>query len=771
MTGKIKVHIDPKGYDEKPSGKEIGGIKSRLQKGTSPSLVTLEELVQKIETGHSISPGIMEGMSAKDWKEQQLFMVDIDNEEDGPILRIKDARAICHDNGLPLAFCYQTFSYTKEHPKFRLAFVMDKPIKDAGMRKHIMETLVNLFPQSDKSCVNADRIFHGTNKSAKLLNENGRISWENIEAVSFPARPEEHRSGHSSHIEIRSDSELDELVRNFDLFGYLKERNGGFRRTSKGVVFHNCEICKHHDNLMYVEETNTFCCRSENKGGSIIDYLKYTEGLTTAQAIDKLKNELCEPVWKAPIPFEEVRLPPFPVDALPAPLCDWVKTVAENTETPVDMAAVSTLAALSCAVQGKFKIAPKRSYSEPLNLYILIIAKSGERKSAIVHKMADPIYQYERSENRRRKEQAEIDLANLSSWKKQIDALERDGKIEEATKLRTKYRNLEDKRVKPLRLIADDVTPEALTSLLSENKGILTIISTEGGLFDTLAGRYSNVVSIDTMLKAYSGDRIRVDRKGRESEIVNDPALTMLLSAQDNVLEGLMRNDVFKSRGLNARILYCRPKSKVGTRHFDTPELSEELEREYRELMHTLLKIPYPEGGMSKKIRLSPKAYKRVISLFDWLEPQLVDNLEYMSDWGAKFIGNTLRIAGLLHCAIHKGESAEIAVSLDTMNRAIEIGKYFMAHALCAYSIMGADRTLRGAKQILKRLRNQDKRELSKYDLFRLCRGEFAKADDAKPSIDLLVEYGYLAERTCSASTGGRPRGSRYLLNPLFFDK
>ena len=81
MTGKIKVHIDPKGYDEKPSGKEIGGIKSRLQKGTSPSLVTLEELVQKIRTGHSISPGIMDGMSTKDWKEQQLFMVDIDNEE------------------------------------------------------------------------------------------------------------------------------------------------------------------------------------------------------------------------------------------------------------------------------------------------------------------------------------------------------------------------------------------------------------------------------------------------------------------------------------------------------------------------------------------------------------------------------------------------------------------------------------------------------------------------------------------------------------------
>lgn len=313
---RIKVHIDPRWYGEKPSIKEIGGIKTRLQKSTSPSLVTLEELVHKIETGHSISPGIMSGMSAKDWQEQQLFLVDIDNEEDGPILRIKDAKVICRDNGLPLAFYYQTFSYTKERPKFRLAFVMDKPVTDESVRKHIIETLVNLFPQSDKSCINADRIFHGTNKGAKLLNRNARISYEDIEAISFPIHPEKHRSGQSSHASGRSDSELDELVKNFDLFGYMQERNGDFRRTSKGVVFHNCEICGHHDNLMYVEETNSFCCRSQNKGGSIIDYLRYTEGLTTAQAIDKLKHELCEPQWKTPIPFDEIKLPPFPVDAI-----------------------------------------------------------------------------------------------------------------------------------------------------------------------------------------------------------------------------------------------------------------------------------------------------------------------------------------------------------------------------------------------------------------------------------------------------------------------
>ncbi|WP_458863803.1 DUF3987 domain-containing protein [Acidaminobacterium chupaoyuni] len=168
------------------------------------------------------------------------------------------------------------------------------------------------------------------------------------------------------------------------------------------------------------------------------------------------------------------------------------------------MAAVCALASISCAVQGKFKIFPQSRYGEPLNLYILIIANSGERKSPIIRLMTRPIYQYEDKENKRRQELMEADQANLSSWKKQIDTLERDGKTDEAAKLKAKCRELEHNRIKPLRLIADDITSEALTSLLAENKGLMTIISTEGGLFDTLAGRYSNSISIDTLLKAYT---------------------------------------------------------------------------------------------------------------------------------------------------------------------------------------------------------------------------------------------------------------------------
>ena len=732
--------------------------------------MTVEELIQKIRTGHSISPGIMGGMSAKDWKEQQLFLVDIDNEEDGPILYFKDAKRICAKHGLSPAFIYQTFNYCKEKPKFRIAFIMDTPVTDEAVRKRIIETLVKLFPQSDKSCVNADRIFHGTNKRVILLNESARISWESIRNIHLPSQSKKHDFDPPSHLSGRSDLELDEAVRSFDFLEYLKKRNGDFRKSNGSVVFQNCEICGHHDNLMYVPTTNTFYCHSKNVGGSIIDYLVHAEGLSQSEAIFKLKNELIVPKWKAPLPFNEVNLPPFPVKSLPWPLGEWVTAVSQNTETPTDMAAVCALAVLSCTVQGKFVVSPKNHYSEPLNLYFLIVANSGERKSAIVRLMTQPIYQYERKENERRRTLMENEQVKLNSLKKQVETLERDGKNEKASKIRVQYRSIEQNQTKPLRLIADDTTPEAMTSLLANNNGMLSIITTEGGIFDTLAGRYSNTISIDTVLKAYSGDPIRVDRKGREGEVINNPTLTMLLSAQDNVLAEIMKNEAFKSRGLTARILYCRPKSKMGTRHFVTPDIPPDLEIAYQQLVGKLLEIPYPTNGILPIINLSPSAQKEVIRFHDWLEPKLVDELEYMESWGAKLLGNMLRIAGMLHCAKNSNAPSETALSSETVQQAIAISKYFLHHAKCVHNLLGTDKDMQLAKHVTKKLQNQEKRELSKYQIFRLCRGSFQRVDDLNPILDILIEFGYLKERTHPAPTGGRPRANTYLLNPNFFN-
>ena len=57
-----------------------------------------------------------------------------------------------------------------------------------------------------------------------------------------------------------------------------------------------------------------------------------------------------------PLKGQEGNLPPFPVDCLPTVLRDYVRAVAEHSQTAVDMAAVIGLGVLAVCLQGKYVV-------------------------------------------------------------------------------------------------------------------------------------------------------------------------------------------------------------------------------------------------------------------------------------------------------------------------------------------------------------------------------------------------------------------------------
>ena len=117
------------------------------------------------------------------------------------------------------------------------------------------------------------------------------------------------------------------------------------------------------------------------------------------------------------------------------------------------------------------------------------------------------------------------------------------------------------------RLLADDFTPEALGELMSRQDQRIGVLGSEGGLFDTLAGRYSNgVPNIDAVLKFWAGETTYVDRRGRDAIFLEDPHLTVVLSPQPEVVQGLAGKPGFRGRGLVARFLYLLPESRLGAR-------------------------------------------------------------------------------------------------------------------------------------------------------------------------------------------------------------
>lgn len=329
--------------------------------------------------------------------------------------------------------------------------------------------------------------------------------------------------------------------------------------------------------------------------------------------------------------------------------------------------------------------------------------------------------------------------------------------------------------MKPMKLYVDDITTEKLTSVLADNNGRAAILSTEGGIFDTLAGAYSKTVNIDVMLKGYSGDSIRVDRIGRNSESIMNPALTVLLMVQPSVLSGLMQNGVFRGRGLTARFLYCIPASFVGKRKYRSRSVPDGVYREYEQCIRNLLEDECENG--EEIITLSQEADALIEAFAERLEPELNRTYADIVDWAGKLVGNIQRIAALLCrssvCRNHGFLAATdpLVVDGETMKNSIRIGEYFMEHARAAFMLMGADPVISQSKKVMDVVTNNRMTEFTRRDLMRLCRN-FKKAEDVQPVLTQLVDYGYIAPKENKDYSGkGRPPAQIYLVNPHMYEQ
>ena len=482
--------------------------------------------------------------------------------------------------------------------------------------------------------------------------------------------------------------------------------------------------------------------------------------------------------WETPIPFEKANLPSFPTEALPKVIRDYVTGVAESTQTPVDMSASAALAILALCEQGKFRIRGKADWTEPLNLFVVVVAEPSERKSAVIGLMTRPVNTFEAEYNRQNAAELEASKMNKRILERRQRALEdkaakgkvEDGELEQFARQLSSY-----KEKTPLRLYVDDVTTEKLTAVLADGDGKAAIVSAEGGIFDMLSGIYSKTVNIDVMLKGHSGDSIRVDRIGRNSESIMNPALTVLLTVQPSVLSGMMQNGTFRGRGLTARFLYCMPKSIVGNRKYRTEPIPSEVARQYDLLIRNLLEEE--QGETPEEIALTSEADKLLESFSYEVESKLKTEYADIADWAGKLVGAVLRIAGVLcRASVYRSNGflespTPLVVDDVIMQNAIKIGRYYTAHSSAAFSLMGADALVKQSEYMLDAICKSGLTEFTRRDIMRLCRS-FKTADEVQPVLNHLTEYGYIAPKMSDAQNiKGRPSGQAYLVNPYLYEK
>ena len=170
------LHVDSYKYKVKPTGGEIGGIKSRFKKSATIKDMSVKQIAAALTAGKTIQPGVcpfserskakgMKGTCKDDFTRQTVFLNDIDNKrKDVPIETPAHVAEVLAAHNMKAAFMYDTFNSTAENERFRIAVVSSEEITDKDERDRIQRALIARFPQSDTDCTNADRIFFGTDK-------------------------------------------------------------------------------------------------------------------------------------------------------------------------------------------------------------------------------------------------------------------------------------------------------------------------------------------------------------------------------------------------------------------------------------------------------------------------------------------------------------------------------------------------------------------------------------------------------------------------------
>ena len=370
--------------------------------------------------------------------------------------------------------------------------------------------------------------------------------------------------------------------------------------------------------------------------------------------------------WEEPVPLGDMPRPTFPLEALPSWLGRYVHELAEATQTPPDASGMLVLAACATAAAKRLEIEPLPGWREPLNLFVMVFLPPGSRKSEVLRRVIRPILSWQGDENERRKPLMEAGGLKQRTLQKRLEDAEKriihcddDGAEaleQEMDTLREELVSLEVP--KAMRLVADDVSPERLVGLLQENDGRMAILSAEGGLADMMQGRYSsNTPDIDVYLKGHAGDDIYVDRIGRPYEHIQNPALTIGLAVQPEIMRGLLGGKGFKGRGLLGRLLYAFPQNNLGYRDINPKPMTDEALQDYAQNLQAMLSMEFAPGldGQVYALWLAEDAKQ----VFDAYRLEIEDALrpggefDAIQDWAGKLAGATARIAGLLHLAEH----------------------------------------------------------------------------------------------------------------------
>lgn len=430
---------------------------------------------------------------------------------------------------------------------------------------------------------------------------------------------------------------------------------------------------------------------------------------------------------------------PFPMQALPAVLGDYGSVIHRCTQAPDAIVGNSMLAAASLAVQPYANVVLPYGAKVPASLYLVTVAESGERKSAVDRLALHAHAAFEKAKSDEQREAIE-QHSRLDKKAKEIATIPRESVF-----------------------LASDPTVEGLCKLLHNGLPSIGVFSAEGGRF--LGG---HGMSEETALRTAAGlslfwDGAPVDRvrSGDGASKLFGRRVAMHLMAQPRAAFTWLSNPVLRDQGLFSRCLVAYPTSTAGTRMFRNEKAEDTTAAAaYVKRMTELLGGNWPINEFHElqpqQMGIVGPARTLWIDVHNQFERGIAAELKPIKGLASKAAEHLGRIAGVLALI---DDSAATTVSEEAMQRAAVLMEFYLGEALRLSGVQPQHDRADQASVLWAWLASRGKKHITLPELTQQGPNKLRKAETMRSLMRVLADH-YMV-RTLPQDTvvyGGKAR-------------
>lgn len=502
------------------------------------------------------------------------------------------------------------------------------------------------------------------------------------------------------------------------------------------------------------------------------------EGVDVAASIfaAELDDQAAEP---APQPLQR-ELPvgeQYPVDALGSFMADAVDAAVEKIQLPASIAAGSALAHASLAAQGHIGIELPHGQVTPASLFLLSMASSGDRKSAVDRCFGKAANDFED----RLKEQNDEVRFIIEAKEQAYDAaknaiLRRPGKKspEEVANELVALGRPPSKPRGPM-ILSTDPTIEAVHKNLATGQSSQAIFSDEGTQFTQGYGmsKENAVKTSAGMSGLWDAAPIRRARVIDGNTVIKGRRVCLHLMLQVEAGLNWLGDRSIRDQGFFGRVLVACPESLKGTRFIKNTSPWEAGRRDRQitcfqdkltECFNRPLRYNDDESGElePKVVGMSHAAAELWTEYVNQVEQLSCKNCPYhpIASLAAKAGEHVARLAGVT-AFLHDPDLTELAES--DIQRGIVLMKWYLGEALRIVEASAAAPEIEQAEQLLDWLHTKWEGEtISLPDIYRTGPNVIRVKAKANRIVEILVGHEWLKKVKGSQHVNGVVRRNVY---------